>query len=103
VIGLRQNRASFVDTNVLIYAHDADAGRKHEIARELLRTLWTARSGILSTQVRRRPSRSCDTTRRAPTARGDGEDERRRQDHERAAVDSALQRVAGAVLPLAVV
>ena len=31
---------TFVDTNVLIYAHDVDAGRKHEIARDLLRTLW---------------------------------------------------------------
>jgi predicted nucleic acid-binding protein len=42
---------TFVDTNVLIYAHDIDAGRKHEIASDLLRTLWSARAGILSTQV----------------------------------------------------
>jgi predicted nucleic acid-binding protein len=42
---------TFVDTNVLIYAHDVDAGRKHEIARNLLRTLWGERAGILSTQV----------------------------------------------------
>ena len=42
---------TFVDTNVLIYAHDVDAGRKHDIARELLRTLWAERAGILSTQV----------------------------------------------------
>ena len=42
---------TFVDTNVLIYAHDVDAGRKHERARELLRTLWADRAGILSTQV----------------------------------------------------
>lgn len=42
---------TFVDTNVLIYAHDVDAGRRHEIARELLRTLWADRAGILSTQV----------------------------------------------------
>jgi predicted nucleic acid-binding protein len=42
---------TFVDTNVLIYAHDVDAGRKHAIAKELLRTLWADRSGILSTQV----------------------------------------------------
>lgn len=42
---------TFVDTNVLIYAHDVDAGRKHEIAKELLRTLWAERAGILSTQV----------------------------------------------------
>ena len=42
---------TFVDTNVLIYAHDVDAGRKHEIAKDLLRTLWADRAGILSTQV----------------------------------------------------
>lgn len=42
---------TFVDTNVLIYAHDVDAGRKHEIARDLLRTLWIERTGMLSTQV----------------------------------------------------
>jgi predicted nucleic acid-binding protein len=42
---------TFVDTNVLIYAHDVDAGRKHEIAKALLRRLWTDRSGALSTQV----------------------------------------------------
>ena len=32
-----------LDTNVLIYAHDVDAGRKHEIAGNLLRTLWVQR------------------------------------------------------------
>ncbi len=42
---------TFVDTNVLIYAHDVDAGRKHEVAEHLLRTLWEERAGILSTQV----------------------------------------------------
>lgn len=42
---------TFVDTNVLIYAHDVDAGRKHEIAKALLRDLWTERTGVLSTQV----------------------------------------------------
>lgn len=42
---------TFVDTNVLIYAHDVDAGRKHEIARKVLRELWTERTGVLSTQV----------------------------------------------------
>lgn len=41
----------FVDTNVLIYAHDADAGRKHELASSLVRELWESRRGILSTQV----------------------------------------------------
>lgn len=42
---------TFVDTNILIYAHDVDAGRKHEIAKHLLRTLWEERAGMLSTQV----------------------------------------------------
>jgi predicted nucleic acid-binding protein len=42
---------TFVDTNVLIYAHDIDAGRKRQIAQELLRNLWTDRAGLLSTQV----------------------------------------------------
>jgi predicted nucleic acid-binding protein len=42
---------TFVDTNVLIYAHDVDVGRKHDVAKELLRDLWTSRTGVLSTQV----------------------------------------------------
>jgi predicted nucleic acid-binding protein len=41
----------FVDTNILIYGHDLDAGRKHEIARSLLRDLWENQTGIISTQV----------------------------------------------------
>ncbi len=41
----------FVDTNVLIYAHDRDAGLKHERARELLIRLWNDGNGCLSTQV----------------------------------------------------
>jgi predicted nucleic acid-binding protein len=42
---------SFVDTNILLYAHDVDAGHKHEIARRVMRELWERRSGALSTQV----------------------------------------------------
>lgn len=42
---------AFVDSNVLIYAHDVDAGRKREVARALLRELWLARTGVLSVQV----------------------------------------------------
>jgi predicted nucleic acid-binding protein len=41
----------FVDTNVLIYAHDVDAGPKHEIAKTVLRQLWVDRAGVLSPQV----------------------------------------------------
>jgi predicted nucleic acid-binding protein len=42
---------TFIDTNVLIYAHDVDAGAKHQIARAVLRELWSERTGILSVQV----------------------------------------------------
>jgi predicted nucleic acid-binding protein len=41
----------FVDTNILVYAHDLDAGAKNSRARELLVRLWETRSGVLSTQV----------------------------------------------------
>jgi predicted nucleic acid-binding protein len=42
---------TFVDTNVLIYAHDVDAGRKHDVAKAVLLDLWAERAGVLSTQV----------------------------------------------------
>lgn len=42
---------TFVDTNVLIYAHDVDAKSKHETAKKILRELWGERTGVLSTQV----------------------------------------------------
>jgi predicted nucleic acid-binding protein len=45
------NVKTFVDTNVLIYAHDADAGTKHQIAKGVLRDLWDRRAGLLSVQV----------------------------------------------------
>ena len=41
----------FVDTNVLLYAHDRTAGRKRDVARGLLESLWGTRTGALSTQV----------------------------------------------------
>lgn len=41
----------FVDTNILIYAHDREAGLKHERARALIEHLWTTGQGALSTQV----------------------------------------------------
>lgn len=41
----------FVDTNVLVYAYDADAGRRHDVASELLAGLWRSRTGAISTQV----------------------------------------------------
>jgi predicted nucleic acid-binding protein len=45
------NGKTFIDTNVLIYAHDIDAGRKRQAAEEILRELWSERSGVLSVQV----------------------------------------------------
>src|SRR5258706_10025735 len=41
----------FVDPNVLLYAHDRDAGEKHAIAEHVLRLLWQGKNGVLSTQV----------------------------------------------------
>jgi predicted nucleic acid-binding protein len=41
----------FVDTNILVYAHDADAGEKHAAAAQAVAELWEYRNGILSTQV----------------------------------------------------
>jgi predicted nucleic acid-binding protein len=41
----------FVDTNILVYAHDTSAGAKHERAKALVEDLWRQRSGIVSTQV----------------------------------------------------
>lgn len=42
---------AFVDTNVLIYAHDSSAGVKHDRARILVDTLWQQDAGVLSAQV----------------------------------------------------
>jgi predicted nucleic acid-binding protein len=42
---------TFIDTNVLIYAHDIDANAKHKIAKEVLQELWSERTGVLSAQV----------------------------------------------------
>ncbi|HJZ74426.1 MAG TPA: PIN domain-containing protein [Vicinamibacterales bacterium] len=41
----------FVDTNILMYAHDTSAGVKHERAQALVEKLWRDRTGIVSTQV----------------------------------------------------
>jgi len=41
----------FVDTNILMYAHDASAGVKHERAKALVEELWRDRTGVVSTQV----------------------------------------------------
>ncbi len=40
-----------VDTNILVYSYDADAGSKHETANSVLADLWRSRTGTLSAQV----------------------------------------------------
>lgn len=42
---------AFVDTNILVYAHDAAAGEKHSRAKALVSQIWNDRCGVLSTQV----------------------------------------------------
>lgn len=41
----------FVDTNILVYAHDTTAGEKHRRARALVEELWRTRQGVISVQV----------------------------------------------------
>ena len=41
----------FVDTNILVYAHDRSTGAKHQRAQSLLLELWNSGRGVLSTQI----------------------------------------------------
>jgi len=41
----------FVDTNILVYAEQPEAGAKHIAACALLRDLWDKRDGLISAQV----------------------------------------------------
>jgi predicted nucleic acid-binding protein len=41
----------FVDTNIMVYAHDRAAGEKHNNAKKLIEELWDSGRGVLSTQV----------------------------------------------------
>ena len=41
----------FVDSSVLIYAHDLDTGNKHKLAQALIHDLWESGRGRLSIQV----------------------------------------------------
>jgi predicted nucleic acid-binding protein len=45
------NDKAFVDTNILVYAHDLLSGSKHERARTLIDKLWMTEGGALSMQV----------------------------------------------------
>jgi predicted nucleic acid-binding protein len=41
----------FVDTSILVHAHDSGSGAKHSTAVATLKNLWRTQSGVLSTQV----------------------------------------------------
>ena len=41
----------FVDTGILVYAHDPSSGVKHHQATKIVADLWQSRAGVLSTQV----------------------------------------------------
>ncbi len=42
---------TFIDTNIIIYAYDATAGKKHKTARTIITDLWDSGLGVISTQV----------------------------------------------------
>ena|SRR5450432_4082991 len=44
-------RKYFVDTNILMYAHDRSQATKHRRAQKLIDDLWATGEGVLSTQV----------------------------------------------------
>jgi predicted nucleic acid-binding protein len=46
-----ERQVTFVDTNVLAYAHDRSETRKQAVAQARLEELWRERNGVLSTQV----------------------------------------------------
>jgi len=41
----------FVDTSILIYAHDLSAGDHHAKACAVIESLWETETGVISTQV----------------------------------------------------
>ena len=46
-----ESELQFVDTNVIVYAHDLSAGEKHERASQIIKELWESEGGCLSVQV----------------------------------------------------
>ena len=48
---MAERQVTFVDTNVLAYAHDRSETRKQAVAQARLEELWRERNGVLSTQV----------------------------------------------------
>jgi len=45
------NGRVFLDTNILVYAHDLDAGMKHRVALKIVKDIWDKKTGVVSTQV----------------------------------------------------
>jgi len=41
----------FIDTNILVYAHDVTAGLKYKLAKDIINSLWESKLGCLSVQV----------------------------------------------------
>ena len=41
----------FVDTNILVYAHDLSSGERHATASAIIESLWQAETGVISVQV----------------------------------------------------
>lgn len=41
----------FLDTNVIVYAHDRSSGKKHTIAMDIMEYLWERKKGVISVQV----------------------------------------------------
>lgn len=44
-------RRVLVDTSILFYSIDHDAGARHERSLEVLDAVWSARTGVVSTQI----------------------------------------------------
>ena len=41
----------FLDTNIIVYAHDRSSGKKNTIAMEIMEYLWEGKKGVISVQV----------------------------------------------------
>ena len=41
----------FLDTNIIVYAHDRSSEKKHTISKEIMEYLWERKKGVISVQV----------------------------------------------------
>ena len=41
----------FLDTNIIVYAHDYSSGEKHVTAKEIMGYLWESGEGVISVQI----------------------------------------------------